>query len=244
MNRKGFVLLAFVTLLSASVAFACAAPTNDAVKAALSKDLSKYPGITVKVEDCVATLSGAVDRYTDKQSAGRKARSYGALNKVVNSITVGGPSVADDELANKLARSLAYDRSMQGNVFDWFTVSSENGAVTVAGYAHNPVARDSALGLVGATAGVKDVVNKIEVLPLSTFDDQIRLAAVRRIYGGSSFIGSLDPAHTIRIIVDNGRVKLEGSVLSMVDKVRAEAAVLGLLGVFSVENHLEVGRKS
>ena len=82
------------------------------------------------------------------------AFGYGALNKIVNNISVGGPSVADAELANKLARKLAYDRSMQGNVFDWFTVSSQNGAVTVAGYAHNPMARDSALAEVASTTGV------------------------------------------------------------------------------------------
>ena len=241
MVRKGLVCFGF-TLLLAATAMACVAPTNDAVKSALAKDLAKYPGVVVSVDDCVATLTGQVDRFTDKQTAARKARRYGAITSVVNKISVGGPSVADNELAAKLARKLAYDRTMQGNVFDWYTVNSENGAVTVTGYAHNPMAKDSALSLAASTTGVKDLVDKIEVLPVSLMDDQIRMAAARRIYGGSSFIGAIDPIHPIRIIVDNGHVILEGVVNSELDRTVAGMKVNGLSGVFSVENKLEVKR--
>ena len=229
-------------MLGATVAMACVAPTNDAVKASLSRDLAKYPGVSVSVDDCVATLNGQVDRFTDKQAALRKARSYGAITSIVNKINVGGPTVADNELATKLARKLAYDRSLQNNVFDWYTVNSQNGAVTVSGYAHNPMAKDSALALVASTTGVKDMVDKIEVLPVSLFDDQIRIAAARRIYGGSSFIGAIDPIHPIRIIVENGHVILEGVVNSELDRTVAGMKVNGLSGVFSVENKLEVKR--
>jgi hyperosmotically inducible periplasmic protein len=240
MTRKGLVSLGLSFLLSATMAFACAAPTNEAVRASLAKDLAKYPGVTVKVDDCMATLSGTVDRYTDKMSAAHKARSYGALSSIVNNINVGGSTVPDDQLASKLTKSLAYDRTMMGNVFDWFTVSVNQGAVTIGGYAHNPMAHDSALGIVETTNGVKDVVDKVEVLPLSSFDDQIRMAAARRIYGGTSFLGSMDPAHPIRIIVDNGHVMLEGVVISQVDKQMAAVKVSAMPGVFSVENHLQV----
>src|ERR1017187_3494275 len=128
MVRKGLVCFGF-TLLLAATAMACVAPTNDAVKGALAKDLAKYPGVVVSVDDCVATLNGQVDRFTDKQAAARKARNYGAITSVVNKINVGGPAVADNELATKLARKLAYDRTTQGNVFDWYTADSQNGAV-------------------------------------------------------------------------------------------------------------------
>jgi len=239
MVRKGLVCFG-MTLLLASAAMACVVPTNDAVKGALSKDLAKYPGVMVSVDDCVATLTGQVGRFPDKQSAEKKAKHYGAISSVVNKISVAGPVVADNELASKLARKLAYDRTMQGNVFDWYTVSSQNGAVTVAGYAHNPMAKDSALILAANATGVKDLVDKIEVLPVSLFDDQIRVQAARRIYGGSSFIGASDPVHPIRIIVENGHVILEGVVNSELDRTVAGMKVNGLGGVFSVENKLEV----
>jgi osmotically-inducible protein OsmY len=229
-----------VTLLLGATAFACAPPTNDAVRASLSKDLAKYSGVTVSVDDCVATLTGQVDRFPDKQAATKKAKSYGAISRIVNNITVAGPVVSDADLTHKLSRELAYDRTFQGNAFDWFSVASQNGAVTISGYAHNPMAKESAMILAANTKGVKDLVDQVEVLPVSLFDDQIRIAAFRRIYGGSSFAGANDPEHPIRIIVDNGHVILEGVVISELDRTVAGMKVNGLSGVFSVENKLEV----
>ena len=251
MTRRGLVSFSLTFLLAAATAFACAPPTNDAIQASLSKDLAKYPGVSVKVDDCMATLSGSVDRYTDKLAAYHKAHSFGALTGVVNNIVVTGPVVPDEELAKKLARALAYDRSItdhfsvldfltEENAFDWFRVDVHHGAVTLTGYAHNPMAHDSALALVDFEKGVKDVVDQVEVLPVSMLDDDIRLEAFRRIYSGSSFIGSSDPTHPIRIIVDNGHVILEGVVITPLDKQVAGMKVLGMGGVFSVENKLQV----
>ncbi len=240
MTRKGLTFLSAAFLLLSTAAFACVVPTNNAVQEKLAQDLAKYPGINVKVDDCVATLSGSVDKYQDKLNAAKKAHSFGALTNVVNNIAVAGPTVADDVLQKKLATDLAYDRTFFGNVFDWFTVDVTNGAVTLGGYAHNPIAHESALAIVQDMKGVKDVTDQVEVLPTSMIDDGIRIQAARLIYGGTSFAGSMDPAHPIRIIVENGNVKLEGVVISPLDKQMAYMKVMGMPGVFSVENDLLV----
>lgn len=239
MIRKSLV---FSVVLLVATAVWASTPTDLAVQAALSKDLAKYPAVTAKVEDCVATLSGSVARFTDKQKLERKAESYGAVTRVVNLITVDGPRVADEALAEKLARSLSYDRSSQGNVFNWFDVEVDNGKVTLSGSARTPWDKESALSLVAATAGVRDLVDRVEVLPLSSFDDQIRFLAVRRIYGSTNRLNALDPAHPIRIIVKNGNVTLKGRVNSQVEKALAASRVHGILGVFSVDNKLHVSR--
>jgi osmotically-inducible protein OsmY len=239
MIRKSFVFLIVLTV--ASVAWA-STPTDLAVQAALNKDLAKFSAVTSKVEDNVATLTGTVARFTDKQKAERKAKSYGAVKRVVNLVTVDGTRVANAELLEKLSRSLAYDRSLQGNVFNWFDLEVENGRVTVSGYARTPWDKDSALALVAATTGVRDLADRVEVLPLSSFDDRIRIAAARRIYGSTNRLNALDPAHPIRIIVKNGTVTLKGVVHSQVDKALATARLAGILGVFAVENQLQVSR--
>ena len=239
MMRKSFVLSA--VLLMAALAYA-SSPTDLAVQAALSKDLAKYPSVSAKVEDRVATLAGSVTRFTDKQKLERKAKSYGAVTRVVNLITVDGPQVADEELAHKLGRSLAYDRSSQGNIFNWFDVEVENGKVILTGNARTPWDKESALSLVAATKGVRDLVDRVEVLPLSSMDDEIRVLAARRIYGSTNRLNALDPAHPIRIIVKNGNVTLKGVVNSQVEKSLAGMRVNGILGVFSVDNKLEVSR--
>lgn len=237
MFRKGFVsLFVLVAIASAST------PTDQAVQAALGKDLSKYANVKVQVEDRIVQLSGTVASYLDKLAIARKARGYGAVTHVNNIVIVDGARVPDQALAEKLARTLAYDRSNQGSVFNWFTVSVEDGKVTLAGYARNYVDRDSALAIVASAAGVRDVQNKVEVLPVSIFDDQIRFLAARRIYSGVQIQAALNPAHPIRIIVNNGKVILEGAVNSKVDRALAEARLAGIMGIFSVENHLQVTR--
>lgn len=239
MIRKSLVFS--VVLLMTSAAWA-ATPTDLAVQAALNKDLAKYPSVTAKVEDRIATLTGTVERFTDKQKAERKAKSYGAVSRVTNLITVDGVRVADAELLQKLARSLSYDRSNQGNVFNWFDLEVGNGRVILSGSARTPWDKESALSLVAATTGVRDLVDRVEVLPLSSVDDQIRVLAARRIYGSTNYQHALDPAHPIRIIVKNGNVTLKGVVNSQVEKALAGVRVHGILGVFSVDNELHVSR--
>ena len=236
----------FLLVLGLANAASAASPTDRAVQTAVQQELlnsKKFADVQVTVEDRTATLTGTVGRYLDKISAERKARKYAALTKVANLIQVAGPTVADQQLAEKLARKLAYDRTFQGNVFDAFHLSVKNGVVTVSGYAHTYWARNSALGLAAAEKGVKDVVDQIEVLPVSAHDDDIRVAAVRSIYGNTVLQKyALNPAHSIRIIVRNGHLTLEGAVLNSGDRTIAALAASTIGGVFSVTNNLRVER--
>ena len=89
---------------------------------------------------------------------------------------------------------------------------------------------------------MRDLVDKVEVLPVSLFDDRIRILAARRIYGSTQIQHAINPAHPIRIIVRNGHVILEGAVVSAVDRALAQSALAGINGIFSIENHLKVDR--
>ena len=90
--------------------------------------------------------------------------------------------------------------------------------------------------------GVTQVVNDIHVLPLSPFDDQIRRAEFRTIFSrpglGRYTLGTIPQIH---IIVDNGHVTLEGSVINQMDRTVAGIAANTVPGVFSVTNNLRVG---
>ncbi len=83
--------------------------------------------------------------------------------------------------------------------------------------------------------------NRIEVLPLSRFDDQIRVAVARAVFGYSSLYRyGMGAQPSIRIIVNNGAVTLEGEVASEADRNLAAIRANGVPGVFSVTNHLKV----
>ena len=117
--------------------------------------------------------------------------------------------------------------------------------VTLGGTAYGPSDKDSALSVVENYPGVKDVVDNVEVAPVSPMDDRIRLAEVRAIYGYPQLNKyAIDPAKPIRITVVNGNVTLSGVVDSQADKDVANIRANGVPGVFKVVNNLEVTSES
>ena len=150
---------------------------NDAA-ARLNK--ARFKDIKVSVDNGIATLTGTVDLYEYKADAERRVHKAKGIAAVRNLIEVGGPTLPDKELQEKLAEKLAYDRVGYGNAFNAIGVRVENGVVTLNGHARTYVDRDSAMALVSTYPGVKDVVEEIEVDPVSIMDDQTRIAGRSR----------------------------------------------------------------
>jgi osmotically-inducible protein OsmY len=214
------------------------------IQADVTKTLNnkRFKGITASVQDGIVTLRGTVDVYSDKEDADKRAHRRKNVKAVQNLIEVGGPTVEDATLRNKLAEKLAYDRVGYGTTaFNALTIGVKNGVVTLGGTAYGPVDRDSAVSLVSNYPGVKDVVDNINVAPVSPMDDRIRLAEARAIYGAPQLNKyALDPAKPIRITVVNGNVTLSGVVDNQADKDVANIRANGVAGVFKVVNNLQV----
>jgi hyperosmotically inducible periplasmic protein len=207
-----------------------------------SLDSKRFKDVKASVQNGVVILTGTVDLYSAKLDADNRAHHRKYVKGVENQIEVVGPAVDDLTLRNKLAEKLAYDRVGYGTTaFNAFTIGVENGAVTLGGTAYGPSDKDSALSLVANYPGVKDVIDNIEVAPVSPMDDKIRLAEARAIYGFPQLNKyAIDPAKPIRITVVNGNVTLSGVVDSQADKDIANIRANGVPGVFKVVNNLEV----
>jgi hyperosmotically inducible protein len=95
--------------------------------------------------------------------------------------------------------------------------------------------------LVRGIPGVTKVINNIEVLPVSGFDNQVRRAEFRTIFSRSD-LGryTMGPIPQVHIIVRNGHVTLEGTVINQMDKTIAGMAANSVPGVFAVTNNLRV----
>src|SRR5579871_5622065 len=65
------------------------------------------------------------------------------------------------------------------NVFDDVSFRVDNGTVTLFGAVTQPVLKQDAENVVKKVEGVSNVRNEIEVLPLSPFDNGIRLRTAR-----------------------------------------------------------------
>jgi hyperosmotically inducible periplasmic protein len=131
------------------------------------------------------------------------------------------------------------------SIFDDLAFNVSGGTVTLLGEVTQPVLKTNAGKVVQSVEGVTNVVNNIEVLPLSGIDDQLRRRVYRAIYG--------DPALSIRygyqtlpsihIIVKNGNVRLEGVVANEMDRSLAFLRANGVPGAFHVTNDLKVEAK-
>jgi len=129
------------------------------------------------------------------------------------------------------------------SIYDNMSFRVDGDTVTLFGSTVRPVLKSSAANVVAKLEGVNRVVNEIEVLPLSPFDDRIRMATARAIYGyGPLQRYGLGANPSIRIIVKNGNVSLQGVVSSEMDKNLAFIRANGVSGSFAVANDLRIER--
>jgi hyperosmotically inducible protein len=128
------------------------------------------------------------------------------------------------------------------SIFDDLGFMVNGSTVTLEGAVVRPTLKSDAENVTKRVEGVTNVVNNIEVLPLSPNDDRIRLAMARALYGSSE----LGPRYgnralpSIHIIVKNGNVVLEGVVANTFDKNFINVRANGVPGVFHVDNRLQV----
>jgi hyperosmotically inducible protein len=205
-------------------------------------DAKQLQNVQASVEDGIVTLAGSVNLFQDKLDAAKKVKKLANVSGVRNHIAVAGENVPDEQLQQKLAKKLAYDRvGYRDNAFNHFAIGVKDGVVTLTGETINDVPRDSALAIVQRTPGVKDVISEVKVLPTSIFDDELRIRTARAIYR-DSVLGryATDPVDPIRIVVDNGHVTLYGTVQSQMDKNVAGLRANSVFGAFSVDNKLTV----
>lgn len=127
------------------------------------------------------------------------------------------------------------------SVFDNLSYSVSGFKVTLMGQVVRPSLKDDAEAAVKHIEGVESVDDQIEVLPLSSNDDQIRRAEFRAIYSKPALERYAEGnVQQIHIIVKNGNVTLEGGVASQGDKDAANIYANTVPGVFSVTNNLQV----
>jgi BON domain-containing protein len=155
-------------------------------------------------------------------------------------------------------------------VFDFLAFSYDKGTVTLVGYAYHSTLQEDAVRATKRAAGVDQVIDKIEELPVSQFDDELRWRTYYAIYrdpflsryapGGGllwghrhSFGGGfhamdlrrfpgMEPLgdYPLHIIVKNGKVTLLGVVDTENDKTVAGLRAREVPGSFGVENELVV----
>ena len=148
----------------------------------------------------------------------------------------------DLQVFNDVAK--AVNRYEQFTIFDDVSAGVQNGVVTLEGKVTMPYKKNDIEKRVARVDGVNRIVNKVGVLPVSTWDDELRYRIARAIYGNANFWNYAASANPpIHIVVDRGRVTLTGVVQSEVEKMLARSLVTQN-GVLSVTNKLQTAAEA
>lgn len=148
--------------------------------------------------------------------------------------------MSDMDLAERVAD--AVQRYPQFGIFDDVNIAVNDRNVRLTGRVTMPNKRDEIGKRVGKIDGVRSLTNDLQVLPLSRFDDELRVRVAQAIYNHPAFWQYASMATPpIHIIVENGHITLTGRVNSQVEKSLA-FAVAHVPGSFDVRNDLKIDR--
>jgi osmotically-inducible protein OsmY len=190
--------------------------------------------IAVAVKDGVATLSGFVPSYWEKDAAEKAVKRVYGVRGVANDIEVKLASTrTDPEIARDAVHELESHISIPG---EKIKVTVKNGWVTLEGnvgldWQYQKILAESA---VKKLRGVIGITNNIEIEPkVSPKEAKGKIEeALRRS-------AELD-ARGIRVEVEGSTVKLYGSVHSWAEKSEAERAAWSAPGARKIENNITV----
>ena len=155
-----------------------------------------------------------------------------------NFVSPGSTRSIENQVRKKILMLPRYE------IFDAIGYQVNGDTVTLTGKVRNAVNRKDAERSVAKIAGVNRVINNIEVLPLGSFDDSIRVRLYETLANSGSLSRYLWPNNpSVRLIVDGGHVTLEGFVSTRGDYNTMNILAHGVSGVFTVTNNLIIDKE-
>ena len=192
--------------------------------------------IGVAVKDEVVTLSGVVDNYYQRVAAENAVQRVAGVKVVALDIEVtgtGSPDAkSDTQIAEAVRDALAWHSAVNE---DLINIKVDNGRVYLEGTVHWDYERRAAEKAVENLAGVRAVINKVQlqtkVADPAEIKREIRAAFHRHAVVDSS---------AITVEVTGSNVKLTGTVRSWVELKDAEKVARSMPGVMEVDNQLKI----
>jgi len=190
--------------------------------------------IGVAVSNGALTLSGHVPSYWQKVAAGKAAKRVAGVMAVVNKIDVSIESIhhtTDEGLAERIANVLKWNVSIPGREIK---AEVNKGVVTLSGEVDWYYQRSNIQRNIEHVAGVKNIVDNIVIRPrVSASDVQQKIKAALKRHADIE-------AGNVSVAIFNGTVTLSGTVESMDEMDRVEAAAWTAPGVTKVIDNLHV----
>lgn len=243
-NRRFYLGSLLLLVLAAGSGFAANRTPDSQTTAAIQDRIYharvlKSGDVQVNYQDGVATLSGTVDNLGSKLDAERAARKVAGVTRVVNDISVRADDLSERQILEQARHQVVMYYAY--GIFDNLQLEAQGDKLIVSGQVTQPFKKTDIGNLLTRVRGVASLENRLEVLPNSIFDDQLRLSIARAIYRDPYFVHYADQAMPpIHIIVKNGNVTLEGVVATPMDRAKAEIAARSAGLSFAVVDNLRV----
>jgi osmotically-inducible protein OsmY len=189
--------------------------------------------IGVIVKDGIVTLTGAVDSLPEKMEAEKAAQRVAGVKWVTNKIEVKlsiGIRLPDQDIASAASNALKWNVALPENL----QVDVKDGLITLTGQVEWRSQKHAAEETVRGLNGVKGVINKITVKP--HIAPAIVKGKIQAALARNAFLDSKG----IQVKIDGGKITLEGTVYSWLEKEQAENEAWSTPGVTEVDNKLVV----
>jgi hyperosmotically inducible periplasmic protein len=243
MQKEMGILVTFICLLLVQVQARADVQAKDDQLLALGSEKLAHAKVgdqvALKVQNSVATLEGSVDSVGLRERAGKEVSKVNGIVGVTNNLQVITAGRTDDKIAEAAVHAIRMYPYY--TIFDNVELEAQSGRIRLTGAVVQPWRREDIGRAVSLVSGVTDVTNDIEVLPLSPFDDEIRMRVARAIYRNGNLIRYGNQANpSIHVVVKNGNVTLAGVVNNEVDKAIAGQAARFADVYLGLDNNLVV----
>jgi osmotically-inducible protein OsmY len=195
----------------------------------------KETEVGVSVDKGVVTLTGSVSSYGKKVAAEEAAHRVRGVLDVANDIEVrfaNGTGRTDPEIAHAVRHALEWDLEVPDKRIQ-STVAG--GFVTLDGSVDSIHEREEVEKCVRRLAGVSGVKNRIEVTRVDVDAEDVRQAIVDTLERRAD-----READRIKVVVEDGTVRLLGRVYSWREKRSILGAVSHAPGVHTVDDQLRI----
>ena len=211
-------------------------PTDDGIRTQVEQWLvdRSISGVMVTVSQGAVTVEGTVASAWARNQACEQPRKITGVTSINCNVTV-----------QRGLRDVIIGYEVEGRILDYafytiydnVEVAVKNGRVTLIGEVMAEARARTVADIAARVPGVAEVDNLLRIIVASPRDDEIRYEIAGRIYSNPLFGYTVSPG-PIHVVVENGRVKLTGTVPSEFERRMAEMVASVVPGVVRVENRL------
>ena len=193
--------------------------------------------VKVEVYDGEVKLTGTVLDFTACRAANASALAIAGVKQVINLLTVrflpDFDAPKDGEIKSSIEMTLAWNREIYSVDVD---VSVTDGVVKLEGTVDAYWKKWKAESLVSDLSGVRDIENRLAVVPGERYIDKQTAEEIEAALGRSAHVHAED----ITVKVEHGKVKLTGSVPTHFARARAYDVAARTPGVVAIDNNIVV----